>query len=94
MVREKGVPATPPGALQRSLEYIRRGSVYVSIEVEDKLLPEVVELVGAKQLLFGSDMPHNDRGRFSARTLRERTDISAADKDAILHDSARGFYHL
>ncbi len=94
MVREKGVPATPPGALQRSLEYIRRGSVYVSIEVEDKLLPEVVELVGAKQLLFGSDMPHNDRERFSARTLRERTDISAADKDAILHASARGFYHL
>ncbi len=93
-VRERGVPATPPGAGERSLEYIRRGSVFVSIEVEDKLLPQVIELVGAKQLLFGSDMPHNDRERFSARTLRERTDISGADKETILCDSARAFYSL
>ena len=93
-VRRRGVPATPPGAQERSLEYVRRGSVFASIEVEDALLPQAIELVGARQLLFGSDMPHNDRERYSARTLRERTDISAADKDAILYDSARAFYGL
>ena len=29
-----------------------------------------------------------------ARTLRERSDLGAADKDKILYDSARGFYGL
>ncbi|HLG69162.1 MAG TPA: amidohydrolase family protein, partial [Chloroflexota bacterium] len=81
-------------AQERSLEYVRRGQIYFSIEVEDKLLPQVIELVGPEHLLFGSDMPHNDRERFSARTLRERTDVSAADKDKILYDSARGFYRI
>src|SRR5579883_1213615 len=93
-VRRLGVPASPPGAQERSLEYVRRGQIYFSIEVEDKLLPQVIELVGPEHLLFGSDMPHNDRERFSARTLRERTDVSAADKDKILYDSARGFYRI
>ena len=93
-VRKLGVPATPPGAKERSLEYVRRGSVFVSIEVEDRLLPQAIELVGARQLLFGSDMPHNDRERWSARTLREREDVSAADKEAILYDSARAFYGM
>jgi len=68
--------------------------VFLSIEVEDKLLPQAIELMGAKQLLFGSDMPHNDRERWSARTLRERTDITAADKEGILYDSARAFYRI
>jgi predicted TIM-barrel fold metal-dependent hydrolase len=93
-VRKLGVPATLPGAKERSLDYIRRGSVFVSIEVEDALLPQVIDLVGAKQLLFGSDMPHNDRERWSARTLRDRADVSAPDKDAILYDSARAFYSI
>lgn len=93
-VRKRGVPVTLPGAKERSLEYVRRGQVYFSIEVEDTLLPQVVELVEADHLLFGSDMPHNDRERYSARTLREREDLSAAEKTAILHDSAKGFYGL
>jgi len=93
-VRRLGVPASPPGAQERSLEYVRRGQIYFSIEVEDKLLPQVIDLVGAEHLLFGSDMPHNDRERFSARTLRERTDVGAADKDNILYDSAKGFYGI
>ncbi|HVA23708.1 MAG TPA: amidohydrolase family protein [Chloroflexota bacterium] len=93
-VRERGVPATAVGAKERSLEYVRRGSVFFSIEVEDKLLPQAIELVGAKQLLFGSDMPHNDRERWSARTLRQRTDITPAGKDGILYDSARAFYRV
>jgi uncharacterized protein len=93
-IRELGVPATPPGARERSLEYVRRGSVFFSIEVEDRLLPQAIELVGARQLLFGSDMPHNDRERWSARTLRERSDVTAADKESILYHSARAFYNL
>lgn len=93
-VRERGVPATPPGANERSLEYVRRGSVFFSIEVEDRLLPQVIDLVGGRQLLFGSDMPHNDRERWSARTLRERTDIADKDKEAILYDSCRAFYGI
>jgi predicted TIM-barrel fold metal-dependent hydrolase len=93
-VRERGVPVTLPGAQRRSLDYVQGGRVYFSIEVEDKLLPQVIDLVGAEHLLFGSDMPHNDRERFSARALRERSDVSATDKETILYDSARAFYGL
>ncbi len=93
-VRQRGVPVSLPGAEHRSLEYVRRGQVYFSIEVEDTLLPQVIDLVGAEHLLFGSDMPHNDRERFSARTLRERTDLTAPGKEAILLDSAKAFYGL
>lgn len=93
-VRDLGVPVTLPGARERSLEYVRRGQVYFSIEVEDRLLPQVIDLVGAEHLLFGSDMPHNDRERYSARTLRERGDLDPAATETILCDSARGFYGI
>jgi predicted TIM-barrel fold metal-dependent hydrolase len=93
-VREKGVPTALPGAQEMTAEYIRRGSLYFSIEVEDKLLPQVIDLVGAEHLLFGSDMPHNDRERFAAKMLRDRSDISAADQEAILYESAKAFYRL
>jgi len=93
-VRELGVPASLPGAKERTPEYIRRGSVYFSVEVEDALLPQVIELVDSKHLLFGSDMPHNDRELFSARTLRQRPDLSDAAKESILYHSAKAFYAL
>jgi predicted TIM-barrel fold metal-dependent hydrolase len=93
-VRERGVPARLPGAQSRTAEYIKRGSVYFSIEVEDTLLPQVIDLVGAEHLLFGSDMPHNDREPFAARTLQSRGDISPADKQAILECSCQAFYGL
>lgn len=93
-MRDRGLPISVPAARERVRDYLRRGNVYFSFEVEDALLPQVIELVGPGQLLWASDMPHADRERYAARTLRERRDISQADVDRILYDNPKRFYGL
>ena len=82
------VEALPP------MDYIRSGNLYFSTEVEDVLLPQVMELVGEDQILFGSDMPHGDRERFAARILQGRDDISDNAKSKILETNPLRFYGL
>jgi predicted TIM-barrel fold metal-dependent hydrolase len=76
------------------MEYVKKGNLYFSAEVEDALLPQVLELVGDGQIVFGSDMPHGDRERFAAGMLRERHDISDAAKTKILESNPVKFYNL
>jgi predicted TIM-barrel fold metal-dependent hydrolase len=76
------------------MEYVKKGNLYFSAEVEDALLPQVLELVGDGQIMFASDMPHGDRERFAARMLQERTDISEAAKMRILESNPTRFYRL
>ena len=76
------------------MEYIKRGNLYFSAEVEDVLLPQVLELIGDGQILFGSDMPHGDRERYAEKMLRHRPDISEAAKTNILQANPARFYSL
>jgi predicted TIM-barrel fold metal-dependent hydrolase len=75
-------------------EYLERGNIYFSCEVEDVLLPQVLDLVGERQMLFASDMPHGDRERFAARSLQGRSDLTAAAKENILQFNPARFYRL
>jgi len=75
-------------------EYIKKGNIYFSSEVEDVLLPQVLDLVGDGQLMFASDMPHGDRERFAAKMLQDRKDISDATKTKILETNPAKFYRL
>jgi predicted TIM-barrel fold metal-dependent hydrolase len=75
-------------------EYIKKGNIYFSSEVEDILLPQVLELVGDGQLMFASDMPHGDRERFAAKMLLDRKDISDVSKTKILESNPAKFYRL
>jgi predicted TIM-barrel fold metal-dependent hydrolase len=79
-------------ARQPAGEYLKTGRVFINCEVEDPLLPQVIELIGADQILFASDMPHNDREPFAARALQRREDIPAAAKRKILWDNSVRFY--
>ncbi|MBI3076239.1 MAG: amidohydrolase [Deltaproteobacteria bacterium] len=90
----KHVPETAPRAACSPLEYLRRGNLFIATEVEDPLLPQVLDLVGEDRLLFSSDMPHGDRERFAARTLRGRTDISESAKWKILEANPRRLYRI
>ena len=72
--------------------YVRRGNLYWSAEVEDSLLPQVMDLVGEGQIVFGSDMPHSDRERFAAKTLLDRDDVSESGKSAILESNPVRLY--
>jgi predicted TIM-barrel fold metal-dependent hydrolase len=88
------VSRTAPIQKLEPMEYIKKGNLYFSAEVEDALLPQVLDLVGDGQILFGSDMPHGDRERFAEKMLRDRTDISAAAKAKILEANPAKFYRL
>jgi len=90
----KLIPQTAPRAACPPQEYLRRGNLYISTEVEDALLPQVIDLVGEDQIIFGSDMPHGDRERFAARALQARADLGESAKRKILADNARRLYRL
>lgn len=85
---------TRPKAKKSPMEYIRQGNLYVSAEVEDLLLPQVLELIGEEQVVYGSDMPHGDREVLSSQMLRNRNDISDAAKTKILQDNGARLYNL
>jgi predicted TIM-barrel fold metal-dependent hydrolase len=83
-----------PQAKLSPMEYLKRGNLYVSTEVEDVLLPEVIELVGEKQMVFGTDMPHGDRERFAGANWTKRKDINDLAKAAMLEANPARLYGL
>ena len=66
----------------------------MSTEVEDALLPQVLELVGEDHVIFGSDMPHGDRERFAAKMLLDRADVAETARRKILEANPRRLYRL
>jgi predicted TIM-barrel fold metal-dependent hydrolase len=78
-------------------DYIKSGSVYVSVETEERTLPYVVKLFGADHIFFASDYPH-ERSRpeylKDIPELEAREDISDSAKRKILSDNAKRFYRL
>ena len=90
----KFLPQTAPIQQLPVMEYIKRGNVFFSTEVEDEILPNVLNLVGEGQIIFGSDMPHGDRERCAARMLQERGDISASAKESILDKNPARLYGI
>jgi predicted TIM-barrel fold metal-dependent hydrolase len=90
----KVLPQVAPRASHAPSEYLKRGNLYFSAEVEDSLLPQVLELVGEQQIIFGSDMPHGDRERFAARTLQQRRDITGSALQSILQHNPCRLYRI
>jgi len=90
----KFLPQTAPIQKLPVMDYIKRGNIYFSTEVEDEILPNVLNLVGENQVIFGSDMPHGDRDRCAAAILQKRTDISASAKESILDKNPSKLYGL
>ena len=90
----KFLPECVPKQALPAMDYIEKGTLFFSAEIEDSLLPQVMDLVGEGQVVIGTDMPHGDRERFAARMLGERTDISDAAKGAILDANPRRLYAL
>lgn len=85
---------TVPKAKLAPMEYMRQGNLYLSAEVEDALLPQVVDLVGEGQVVYGSDMPHGDREVLSSDYLKQREDLSETVKTRILQDNGARLYNL
>lgn len=90
----KFLPQTAPIQKLPVMDYIKRGNIFFSTEVEDEILPNVLNLVGEAQVIFGSDMPHGDRERCAARMLQERDDISETAKVSILDKNPARLYGI
>ena len=90
----KFLPQTAPIQKLPVMDYIKRGNIYFSTEVEDEILPHVLNLVGEGQVIFGSDMPHGDRDRCAAGILQKRTDISESAKANILDTNPARLYGI
>ena len=88
------IPETAPHESLPPIEHVKQGNLYFSTEVEDFILPQVIELVGQGQIVFGTDMPHGDRERFAGRLLQERKDISESAKQNILEKNPSRLYGL
>ncbi len=84
------IPETKPRQLLPVMEYVKRGNLFFSTEIDDFLLPQIIELVGEGNIVFGTDMPHGDRECYAPRALQERTDLSESAKEKIRdHNPAR-----
>ena len=88
------LPQTKPVQALPVMDYIRKGNLFFSAELEDFILPQVLELVGEKQVVMGTDMPHGDRERFAAGHLTERKDLSTAAIENILQNNPARLYGL
>jgi predicted TIM-barrel fold metal-dependent hydrolase len=84
-----------PVLKKKPSEYVRSGKIYFSCEADEWLLGPAVKLVGENQIVYASDFPHWDHSfPQSIAEIRERGDLSEAQKRKILGDNARRLYGL
>jgi predicted TIM-barrel fold metal-dependent hydrolase len=78
-------------------DYFRDGNVYITCEIEEKILDVVVREFGEDWIMFPSDFPHEkpleEFGRDIPQFL-ERGDLSTDVKRKILYDNAKRFYRI
>jgi predicted TIM-barrel fold metal-dependent hydrolase len=86
-----GVPPVSKHAME---EYLRRGNVYLTIEGEELLAPQVIELLGEDHVMASADIPHPEGRENCLSEVRERQDLSEAVKEKILSINPAAFYGL
>jgi len=84
----RGLPEMTP------LEYIQAGRIFIGFEVDDELLPYMVDKYGTDCWVYASDIPHAHRKPDSAKHVLNRADLSQAAKDRILWEGTARLYGL
>ena len=78
-------------------EYIRGGNVFVTCELDEKILDVVVREFGEDCLMYPSDYPHERAAGEFGREIPEfleRPDLPDSVKKKILYGNAKRFYGL
>lgn len=83
---DRGLPKMTP------LEYIQAGRIYIGFEVDDDLLPYMVNKYGTDCWTYASDIPHAHRKPDSARYVLNRPDLPDAAKRRILWEGTARLY--
>jgi predicted TIM-barrel fold metal-dependent hydrolase len=74
-------------------EHIGGGRIFVACDPDEKMLPQVLELVGEDVVIYASDYCHWD-SRFpdSARLIADRSNLSEKAKSKIMGENALRFF--
>ncbi|HXG53329.1 MAG TPA: amidohydrolase family protein [candidate division Zixibacteria bacterium] len=94
---EKPYRFQAPLLRKKPSEYIRSGQVWVTCEVEERALVQVLRQFNPRCVMWPSDYPHErlpDMFRRDIPEFLERPDIDDTAKKAILHDNPIDFYGL
>jgi len=84
----KGLPKMTPD------EYIKAGRVFLGFEVDEAMLPYVIDRWGADCWVYASDIPHGHRILDSPSFLMGRADVPEDAKMKLLKDNTARFYGL
>jgi predicted TIM-barrel fold metal-dependent hydrolase len=68
--------------------------VWMTCEADERLLPQVIDLLGEDKIMVSEDMPHLEDREGSVGELRGRTDIPESAKRKIITDNPARFYGL
>ncbi len=79
---------------RRPKDYLKDGKIFLTCEPEDKLLPQVAELIGEDQIMMSTDMPHAEGRESAVEIIKDRHDLSDSFKRKILGENARRFYKM
>ena len=76
------------------MEYIKAGRIFIGFEVDDDLLPYMVEKYGTDCWVYASDIPHAHRIPDSPKQVLNRDDLPEAVKEKILWNGTAKLYGL
>ena len=92
---QPGAEVEAPALRKRPSDYVRSGRIYFSCEADEWLLPQALRLVGEDQIVYASDFPHWDHSfPGSIDEIRDRGDLTDAQKRKVLADNCRRLYKL
>ncbi|OLC56811.1 MAG: hypothetical protein AUH77_05270 [Candidatus Rokubacteria bacterium 13_1_40CM_4_69_39] len=84
-----------PALRKKPSDYVRSGKIYFSCEADEWLLPQALKWVGDNQIVYASDFPHWDHSfPASIDEIRNRRDLTDAQKRKVLADNCRRLYKL
>lgn len=92
--RAAGIETGRTVPLMKPDEYIRSGRLYFGFEVEDHILPYMVDRWGADVWLYASDIPHGHRILDATSHFLARKDLTEDVKRQLLIDNTARFYDL
>ncbi len=79
------------------IRHIKAGRLFVGCEGSEPDLSHVIKKVGNGPFIYSSDFPHEVNNEFCKQEIREvleNGELTAADKEAVLHRNAQLFYNL
>lgn len=84
----------PPVSKHPIEDYLKAGHVYFTVEGDEWLVPQVIEVLGEDHVMASADIPHPEGRENCLGEVLERQDLSAALKEKILSANPARFYNL